>query len=309
MSAGAPGASGGGPGAFLDRLRRGPVLLLDGGLGSLLIARGLPPGVPPDLWTLERPGELAAVHRAYVEAGSEAVHANTFGANPARLARFGLEARLAEINETAVRLARVSSARWVIADIGPTGEYLPPVGTGDPEEWRRGFLEQARVLAGTGIDAFHVETMTDLREARIAVAALREVAPGLPILASLAFEEKKRGFFTPFGDPPAALAELIAAGADAAGANCGIASAQIRRLAEAALPALGSARLVFQPNAGQPVREGSSFRYTQLPEAFAEDLAPLAAHGAAALGGCCGTDPAFIAALRAALSTAAGSAS
>ena len=101
---------------FLDRLVHGPLLLLDGGLGSELIARGLPAGASPDLWTLERPEDVRAVHRSYAEAGSDAVHANTFGANAARLARFGLSDRIEEINRAAVRLARRAGAAYVIAD-------------------------------------------------------------------------------------------------------------------------------------------------------------------------------------------------
>lgn len=284
---------------LLDRLRRGPCLLLDGGLGSELIARGLAPGTPPDLWTLERPGDLTSVHRAYLEAGSEAVHSNTFGANAARLARFGLLDRIEDLNHAAVRLAREAGARYVIADVGPTGEYLPPVGQADPGQWRRHFVQQGRILAASGIDAFHVETMTDLREALVALESLREAAPGLPVLVSLAFERRKRGFFTIMGDPLVpSLTRLAAAGAVAVGANCGIASADMRELGREALAAT-DLPLVLQPNAGQPLREGGGVRYAQRPEEFAEDMASLLpAARLAALGGCCGTGPAFIAALR-----------
>ncbi|MBI5837884.1 MAG: homocysteine S-methyltransferase family protein [Candidatus Eisenbacteria bacterium] len=296
---------------FLDRLARGPCLLLDGGLGSELIARGLPPGAPPDLWTLERPEEILAVHRAYVESGSDVVHANTFGANAARLACFGLLERRAEVNRAAVRLARESGASLVVADIGPTGEYLPPVGHGDPARWRAHFLEQARILSDAGVDAFHVETMSDLREALVALEALREAAPGVPAMVSLTFDRKKRGFFTLMGDAAvASLARLREAGADAVGANCTLASGDMRDLAlEAA--AAGLAPLVFQPNAGQPERLAHGVRYAQEPDRFAAEMAPLAGvAGVAALGGCCGTDPRFIAALRARLDViAAGPAS
>jgi methionine synthase I (cobalamin-dependent) len=293
---------------FRDRLLRGPCLLFDGGFGSELIARGLEPGVPPDRWTLERPDDVAAVHRAYVDAGSEAIHANTFGANRARLSRYGLSDRLADVNREAVRLACGSGARYVIADIGPTGENLPPVGTGDPIEWRRHFEEQGRILAEQpGVDAFHVETMTDLREALIALEALRCVAPAHPVLVSLAFDRKKRGFFTMMGDPlDASLARLRDAGAAAVGANCGIASRDMRDLAEEALRST-DAPLVFQPNAGSPEWTPRGIRYAQDPDDFAEDLRALSSHPrVAALGGCCGTDPRFIAALRARVRAASG---
>jgi len=314
---------------FLDRLRRGPCLLLDGGLGSELIARGLAPGTPPDLWTLERPEELTAVHRSYVQAGSDAIHANTFGSNAARLEQFGLLDRIEEINRTAVRLARESGATYVIANIGPTGEYLPPVGHGDLARWRRHFVQQAEILATTPIDAFHVETMTDVREALTALDALLEVAPSIPVLISMAFESKKKGFFTIMGDPLGpSLARLWAAGPAAVGANCGMASPQMRALAREVLSSPGGAAsgaasgeggaasgaagnapgspdgalLVFQPNAGKPQMTGEGIRYAQDPAEFAEDLASLLSFPrVAALGGCCGTDPRFIAALRARL--------
>jgi 5-methyltetrahydrofolate--homocysteine methyltransferase len=299
-------AHGGPPADFSGRLRRGPCLLLDGGLGSELIARGLPQGTPPERWTLERPAELAAVHRAYVEAGSEAVHANTFGANGARLERFGLGARMEELNLAAVALARASGAAFVIADVGPTGEYLPPVGTADPGHWRNHFLAQARVLAGSGVDAFHIETMTDVREALVALECLREAAPGVPVMVSLTFERRRRGFFTIMGDPlGASLARLALAGAVAVGANCGLASGDMRELARELLslppaPGTESVPFVIQPNAGRPELAAAGVRYAQDPLEFASDLASLLpAPRLAALGGCCGTDPRFVAALRA----------
>ncbi len=283
---------------ILLRLEGGPTLLLDGGFGTMLIARGLPIGVPPDAWTLDRPEELVAIHRAYVDAGSEAVHANTFGSNPIRLGRFGLEARCEELNETAIRLARESGARFVIADIGPTGEYLPPVGHGDPAAWREAFERQGRALARTSADALHIETMTDKREAMIACEALRRTIPDLPVIVSLTFEKKKRGFFTIMGDPlVGSLRELHDAGAACVGANCSIASAEMIPLAREVRSAI-NAPIVVQPNAGQPETIDGRLCYRQTPEEFALAMAPLARERIAALGGCCGTDPHFIAALR-----------
>ncbi len=283
--------------AFAERLRRRQTTLLDGGLGSLLISRGLPGGAAPESWVLSRPAEIRRAHADYVAAGSDAVHAATFGANAIRLARFALADRCEEINAEAVRQARESGARFVLADVGPTGEYLPPVGTGDPRLWKEAFLRQGRALAAAAPDALHVETMTDLREALLALEALKEAAPSIPVLVSLTFERKKRGFFTIMGDPLAAsLRALAGAGAAAVGANCTLASADMRRLAEEARDAV-DLPLVIQPNAGSPEsREGSVF-YSQPPEAFADDMALVASLGIELVGGCCGTDPRFIRAL------------
>lgn len=284
--------------AFVDLLLGERPLLLDGGLGTMLIDRGLTTGTPPESWNLERPEDLTAVHRAYVDAGSDAVHANTFGANPVRLAQFGLEDRLEEINLAGVRSARAAGASFVIADVGPTGEYLPPVGQASLEGWREAFLRQARVLATADVDAVHIETMSDRREAKVALEALRETAPDLPVLVSLTFDQKSRGFFTIFGDRPAeTFQELISAGATAVGANCTLTSPAMREMGEELLGSL-DLPLIFQPNAGAPEPCADGVRYLQEPEDFARDAAALAAAGAAAVGGCCGTDPRFIEALR-----------
>lgn len=292
--------------ALHSLLRDGPVLLLDGGLGTSLISRGLPAGVAPDRWNLERPADVLAAHRAFVEAGSQVVHANTFGGNRVRLARAGLAERLVEVNTSAVRLARDSGARFVLADLGPTGEYLPPVGVADVGNWAEVFREQAGALAATGLDGFHIETMSDVREARIALEAARTVAPDLPCLVSLTFERKKRGFFTVMGDALGpTLRVLMEAGATAVGANCTLGSGDFRALAAEALQV--GVPLILQPNAGQPATEGDRVVYRQDPQEFAADMEAilaLPAGGAgrvAAVGGCCGCDARFVAALRAAL--------
>jgi methionine synthase I (cobalamin-dependent) len=286
---------------FLERLRLPRPLLLDGGLGTELIAAGLPAGQPPERWVLERPDEVGRVHRAYVEAGAEAIHACTFGANRPRLAPFGLDGHLEEINARAVGLARDAGALFVLGDLGPTGRYRPPVGAGDPERWRAAFLEQGALLADLGVDALHVETMGDLAEARVALRALRDAAPGLAVMVSMTFDRKRRGFFTMMGDPlDPCLRALAGDGAAIVGANCGVTSADMLALGREALADL-PAPLALQPNAGQPRVTPGGLRYDQEPGGFAEDQAAAARLGVRLVGGCCGTTPAFIAALRRAL--------
>ncbi len=285
-----------------QRLSETRPLILDGGLGTMLIARGLARGAAPEQWNLDQPDQLIQVHRLYVEAGSEAVHANTFGANPIRLHTFGLEEQCERINERAVELARRSGAQFVLADIGPTGEFLPPVGKADPAKWRQAFLRQGRALAATDVDGLHIETMTDAREATVAYEAMREVAPELPLFVSLTFDRKKRGFFTAMGDRlGASLVKFAQAGADAVGANCSITSVDMRDLVTAALADLADHQLttplVVQANAGQPRISPDGVVYDQQPEAFAQDAAAMITGGARLVGGCCGTDPRFIAQL------------
>ncbi len=291
---------------FAERLERGPVLLLDGGMGSMLFARGLGAGETPEQWTLARGEEIVAIHRAYVAAGSDAVQTNSFGAHPLRLAAAGHTGRggsATEVATVATALARSAGARYVVGDIGPTGESLPPVGRGDVEEFRRGFAELGRAFAAAGVDALHVETMSDLAEARIALAALTDAAPGIPVCVSLTFERKRRGFFTVMGDRlEEALPALQAAGAAAVGANCTLASSDFLALAAAARQAFDGP-LVFQPNAGAPRLDAGQAVYDQVPEEFAADVAGIAAIAGpnGAVGGCCGTDPRFVAALAAEL--------
>jgi 5-methyltetrahydrofolate--homocysteine methyltransferase len=190
--------------------------------------------------------------------------------------------------------------------VGPTGDYLPPVGTGDEARWREAFARQAGALAAAGVDAFHVETMSDLREALAALDAIRREAPGLPVMVSLTFDHKKRGYFTVMGDPlVSALRAVAAAGAVAVGANCSLTSPQMAGLVAEALAGV-DAPLVIQPNAGSPeMRPDGGFSYAQSPEDFARDLAAFAGAGVALVGGCCGTDERFIAALRRRLDGAA----
>jgi 5-methyltetrahydrofolate--homocysteine methyltransferase len=277
-------------------------LLLDGGLGTMLMARGLGRGQPPEQWLLDRPADVQAVHRAYVEAGTDAVHTNTFGANPIRLRTFGLAERCEELNRRAVDLAREARPAFVIGDVGPTGEYLPPVGQANPDGWHAAFHAQGLALAAAGVDALHVETMSDLREATTALRALRAAAPDLPIAVSLTFERKRRGFFTVMGNAIGdALPALGQAGADAVGANCSITSSDMRDLVAAALAGLAQAGLdlplLIQPNAGQPRMDGDRPTYDQAPQDFATQMAAIAELRVGAMGGCCGTDPRFIAAL------------
>lgn len=279
------------------------VVLLDGGVGSELIARGLELGRPPELWNLERPDDVRAVHAAYVAAGSDVVQTNSFGASPFVLARHGLGQRAGEINTAAARIARAAAGtqRLVAGDIGPSGESLPPVGAADPDELADGFARQAQALAAGGADYLSIETMIDLREALCALRGAR-AACDLPLTACLTFDRKKRGFFTLMGDAPGdAVKALADAGAAAAGANCSVGSEAMAHLLPELLAA-ATVPVIVKPNAGLPEVADGGTVYRQQPIQFAADLARMAALGARAVGGCCGTDARFIAALRDALS-------
>jgi 5-methyltetrahydrofolate--homocysteine methyltransferase len=282
------------PEELIQRLRRAP-LLLDGGLGTLLMAAGLPAGRAPEHWTIERPAQIEAAHRAYVEAGSQLIHTVSFGASPPKLSAAGLDGRCREVNALAVRLARRAasgSAALVAGDLGPTTRFLPPLGDATVEELEAAFREQTEVLAGEGVDLFSIETMVDLREALAATRAA--LATGLPVLCSLTVDLKRRGAFTMMGDPLVpSLQALAAEGAHAVGCNCTLTSPDMLRVVEEAAPAVSTA-IVAQPNAGQPRPTPDGVVYDADPEAMALDLQRMVQAGARLVGGCCGTGPELI---------------
>ena len=277
------------------------VVVLDGGFGSMLIAAGLEQGRAPDWWTLERPNAVAAVHRGYVEAGSDVIHANTFGATPAKLAAVGLAGRCPEVNAAAVVLARSACApgTLVAGDLGPTGLLLPPIGSATVADLRAAFAEQTAALAAAGVDLFSIETMFDLREALAALEAAK--ATGLPVMASMTFEVRPRGFFTIMGNRlEPSLAELEGAGADVVGCNCSVAPEAMIDMVRAAC-GIVKVPVAAQPNAGVPQVTAEGVVYGASPDTFALAAVALARAGARLVGGCCGTTPEYIRAARSAL--------
>ncbi|HJN77750.1 MAG TPA: homocysteine S-methyltransferase family protein [Myxococcota bacterium] len=288
-------------GVDLAAVLAAPPVLLDGGMGSALIARGLRQGRPPELWNIERPEQVEEVHAAYIAAGSDVVQTNTFGGNEIALANCGLAERMEELNRAAVQIARAAAGDRIVAgNIGPSGELLPPVGTADPALLKAAFARQAAALESAGADMLAIETMTDLREALCALEGALE-ATGLPVTVCLSFDRKRRGFFTMMGDRLEEAAAVLAdAGATAVGANCSVGS-EVLLEATALLVAASSVPVIIKPNAGLPEVTPEGLVYRQEPGAFARDMAAAARLGAAAIGGCCGTDERFIAALARAL--------
>jgi methionine synthase I (cobalamin-dependent) len=278
----------------VNRLREwlaGGPLITDGAWGTELQARGLAPGAAPDTWNLTYPERVEAVARAYVEAGSQVILTNTFRANAV-----AMEGDLEAINRAGVAISKRAAAgkALVFASIGPTGKMLL-AGEISHAQASAAFSAQAAALATAGADALLVETMSDIDEARLAVAAARST--GLPVIVSFAFDSGKNKDRTMMGATPEAVATAMAeAGADAVGANCGVgvehAAVVCRRLRAACdLP------IWIKPNAGLPKMEGTAIRYETSAEFFASHYAALREAGASFVGGCCGTTPDFIRAL------------
>lgn len=276
---------------------QGPVLT-DGAWGTELQARGLRSGEFPDAWNVSHPERVAEVARAYVDAGSRVILTNTFGANRLRLAGHGLADRATEINQKGVEISRSAAdgRAQVFASIGPSGKFLL-TGETNPDELRAAFDEQARALAEAGADALVVETMSDLTEAGLAVRAAH--ATGLPVVACMVYDSGKNKDRTMTGVTPEQAAEaLLAAGADVIGANCGQGIVGFVPIC-ARLRAATSAPLWMKANAGLPELVEGRVVYRTTPEAFAEVVPALIAAGASFVGGCCGTNPEFIRAVKA----------
>jgi methionine synthase I (cobalamin-dependent) len=285
---------------FLATIKR-RVVIFDGGMGSMLIAAGLTQREIPEAWLLSKGEKIADVHAAYLLAGAEVVTTATFGASRIKLQSSEAGKRLdpARVNEKGVEIARKAvehSARrdaFVAGDIGPTGLFFPPVGTLKAADARAAFREQAQALERAGVDIFVIETMYDIREAVEAVRAVREVS-NRPVVATLTFDRKPRGFFTMMGDTTEAASEaLLKEDASVVGANCTLQSGEMIELVEEFRLVTG-APLLFQPNAGRPVMEHGTAVYKQRPQEFAQDVVKIVAAGANAVGGCCGTTPEFI---------------
>ena len=284
----------------LREFLRDRILVLDGGMGTLLQGEGLAPGELPERWSLTRPEVITDVHRRYFEAGSHAVCTNTFGAN---LLKYPAE-ELAAIVAASVRCARAAAReaagegpRFVGLDIGPSGRVLSPFGDLDFEEAVALFAHTVRLGVDAGVDFILVETMSDSYEAKAALLAAKENCD-LPVFVSCAYGED--GKLMTGADPAAMAALLTGMGAEAVGLNCSFGPASLRPVARALL-ARTDVPVLFKPNAGLPtVRDGRTL-YDVSPEDFAREVAAAVGEGVTIVGGCCGTTPDYIRALTEAL--------
>ncbi len=285
---------------LLERLERGDRLVGDGAWGTMLMQRGLPAGHPPEWIALERPEVLAEVARLYVEAGADLVTTDTFGGTSFRLALHDLEAEGERINRQAVEAVRraVEGRALVSASVGPSGRLLEPYGDTSPEAVYAAFADQVAVLAAAGADLICIETMSDLTEATQAVRAAKERAPGLPVVATMTFEPNPRGYYTVMGvSVERAVSGLVEAGADVVGSNCGIGMEHMVGIARE-LTKAASVPVAVQPNAGLPETRGDAVVYNETPDLMAARVPELLDLGVALVGGCCGTTPDHVRALR-----------
>jgi len=285
---------------FLERLAAGEALVGDGAWGTQLMARGLRAGECPERFNLERPEVLAEVARLYLNAGADLLTTNTFGGSPLRLAQHGLDELVDEVNQRAVEaLRRVAGGRALVSgSVGPCGRILTPYGDADPDEVRAGFERQAAALASAGADLLCVETMIDVEEAVLAVKAAKRVAPHLPVIATMTFDSTPRGFFTVMGNRlDQCVFKLEAAGADVVGSNCGHGMDQMVEIAAEVVRHAGRP-VAIQANAGLPEHRNGAVVYPETPELFATGTVRLLDLGVLLVGGCCGSSPDHVRAIR-----------
>lgn len=281
-------------------------LIADGGMGTMLMDAGLEQGDPPEMWNVLHPDRIRAVHRGYIEAGSQIILTNSFGGTCFRLKLHKLQNRAYELNKAAAELARVEANAAdhpvvVAGSIGPSGEIMEPVGALSFDDAVAGFAEQAAGLAAGGVDVLWIETMSDISEVRAAVQGCRE-ATDLPIVATMTFDTNGR---TMMGITPVqAFTELSRMNLTALGGNCGNGPAEIEGVIQAMYATNQSYPFVAKSNAGIPEYVHGHLHYNGTPEVMADYAVKVRNYGARIIGACCGSTPAHIAAMREALDNA-----
>ncbi len=267
-------------------------------MGTELIKLGVDPVKFPDNLNLEQQDIISEIHKSYYDAGSNLCQTNTFGSTPLNLRRYKLDNQIEGIIKKALENIKnvCPSGRLIVGDVGPTGEFRPPVGKASNEHWYNSFFTQAKILE-KGVDLWHIETISDIEEILIAIRAIRKISKK-PIIASLTYNRTKKGFFTIMGD---SLEKCINAleneNVDVIGANCTLGSKDMIELLKKAVK-LTDKSFSIKPNAGQPRIEGIKTYYDQPIEEFVDDIRKMIELGAKIIGGCCGTSPKTIKAIR-----------
>ncbi len=270
------------------------VLTSDGAWGTELSRAGLPPGVAPEQWNLDNPDAVRRVAQSYVDAGADIILTNSFGGSRFKLAKAGLD----DVKGVNLRAAEISRAAagdraFVFASVGPTGEFMAPLGTISEAEMRAAFAEQIGALVEGGADGIVIETMTALDEALAALRAAKETCD-LPVVASFTFDSGPAGYATMMGvRPEQAAAEVTKAGAQLVGSNCGLGA---QEMVEVVRLLKGSTDLPIwaKPNAGAPQLVDGETVFRETPEETASRVKEMIQAGARVVGGCCGTTPEHI---------------
>ncbi len=292
---------------ILTAVQSGRVLVSDGAWGTFLQKKGLAPGECPEAWCVERPAEVLDVAQSYITAGADMIESNSFGGSRYKLEHFGMADRVAELNEAAARISRQAAGptKWVIASMGPTGKMLV-TGEVTEQDLYEAFKEQAIALAKGGADALCIETMSATDEAAAAIRAARENT-GCEVICTFTFQRGAKGQYrTMMGVTPTAAAQAaINAGAQIIGPNCGNGMAQMIDIVREMRSVAGTTPILVHANAGLPKTVNGVDVFPESPEEMAAQVKDILAAGANIIGGCCGTTPAHIKAIREAVNALA----
>lgn len=286
-------------GRLISKINEGKALISDGAWGTFLQSKGLQPGACPEYWNIEKFQDVADIAKSYILAGSDMVETNSFGANRFKLEHFDLEDRAYELNKAAAEASRSAAGKdiLVLGSIGPTGKFLI-TGEVTEEELYETFLEQAKGLFHGGSDAIIIETMTDLEEAVIAVKAAKTT--GLDVVCTMTFDALPDGSYrSMMGVSPSEMVQpLLDAGADVIGSNCGNGSTGMIEIVKEIRAANPTVPILIHANAGLPIYENGITTFPETPAFMSQHALLMIEAGANIIGGCCGTGPEHIKAIR-----------
>jgi 5-methyltetrahydrofolate--homocysteine methyltransferase len=285
---------------IMQRLKDGEILIADGAMGTMLMERGLNPGEPPESYNLTHPEVLEEIAELYVDAGADIIQTNTFGASPLKLSLYSMEDKTDQINRAAIRAVKkaIGEQSYISASCGPCGRLLKPYGDVEQDDVYNSFVEQMHIISDEGIDIICVETMTDLNEALIALKAAKTAAPSIPVIVTMTFDLTPKGFYTIMGtDITAAVTHLEQGGADIIGSNCGNGIDNMILIA-AEFKQKSKLPIIIQSNAGIPEVKDNRVMYPETPRFMAERVKKLVTLGVSIIGGCCGTTPEHIRAIK-----------